>query len=238
MSSRPVDDLGAFATVSDHPPRERSLYAALRATTIATIVLTFTNAASIWLIVALFPLQKVQPYLVTFSDKREQIVNIEPAQIDGKAYAVMTEVEVRDYVAGRHTIPSTKSAIDAAWGPRSRLALRMVPDAYKQFVEANKSDLAALRSQGYVRAVEIAAVSRVARDTWQAEFQTVDTPAVASLGAPGDLMSGPPMTEVRQTWVATLRVGYEPNRVRYDERLLNPLGFTVHEYSVTKKAGL
>ena len=39
-----------------------------------------------------------------------------------------------------------------------------------------------------------------------------------------------------KNWLATMTITYEPQAVSYDKRLLNPLGFTVTDYSVVARS--
>ena len=230
------DDLGPVpGEVSNHPTRERSLTLAVRALAISNAATAGVAAAAVWTITAMMPLKTVQPFLVTFSDLKQQVVRIEPAKIDASAYQMMTEAEVRDYVTSRHTIPDSDGAIEAMWGKRSRLAFRMQPAAYSAFVDANQSDLKAVRSAGLSRAIGISDVAMIGNAIWRVEFETIDTPAGQALGVPGMASSAGAMSEIRTRWAATMRIGYDPQRISYGNRLINPLGFTVLEYSVARK---
>jgi type IV secretory pathway component VirB8 len=108
---------------------------------------------------------------------------------------------------------------------------------------------------GYNRSIEIESVNRLSEDTWQVNFKTTD-----SLGGSGGTLTADPSQglgastsrpqndpnellnanltpgQTTQSWVATMRVEYKPSEITYDKRLLNPLGFTITDYSVTARS--
>lgn len=247
-----IDDLGPYPSdVEDSPSNKRVVDRALRNISIAMLVSGMVNIALIMLIITLFPLQKVYPYLVTFKNQDNQVVSIEPIAMDAPGVLYATEDNVRDYVTQRHSFIPIQATMDARWGADSRLAARTEPELYKKFAEASKTEMKDMMTQGYSRQVSINSVTRISPDTWQVSFTTTD-----SLGGMGGTLTGDPkfgqdastvgvpgnptavsiaQTETKQQWVASLRVNYEPQKVTYDKRLVNPLGFTVTDYSVTRR---
>lgn len=263
---RAPDDLGRFpAEVDGSPSRARTTDKALRAVSIVAIVSAMMNIALIMLIITLFPLQKVYPFLVTFKNQDNQVVKIEPMEVGAVGMDYATEDAVRDYVTQRHSYVPVESAMIAQWGPASRLAARTESTIYQKFLEASKTESERMMAAGYKREVSINSVQRIARDTWQVSFVTMDVPqtsmgtllppnltrssgtAAPSTSVPdvnagggfgaGNIAAPAPEMEVqgeRKNWVATMKVTYLPRSVNYGQRLLNPLGFTVTDYSVTR----
>lgn len=249
------DDLGPFpAEVDTNPSQSRAQERALRAVSIVAIVSGMMNIALIMLLIMLFPLQKVFPYLVTFKSQDAQVVSIEPMDVTSPGALYATEDAVRDYITQRHSFVPVESAMKAQWGPGSRLAARTGVEIFQKFNEAIKAESTRMMAAGYTRSVTINSVQRIAQDTWQINFTTTDSlptngGTLTAQGAPGvkptdgqgfgqaeaiaaSQASVP--TESSQTWIATMRVDFEPQRITYDKRLLNPLGFTVTDYSVSR----
>lgn len=255
------DDLGRFpADVDGSPSRSRAQERALRAVSIVAIVSGMMNVALIMLVFTLFPLQKVYPYLVTFKSQDNQVVSIDPMNITAPSMQYVTEDNVRDYVVQRHSFTPIEAAMKAQWGVGSKLWTRTVPDLYQTFADPAKNETGKMMQAGFKRTVDITQVTQVAADTWQVNFTTTD--ALPTTG--GTLMGGsygnggvtqdqafgippqpynpqasaapaPTLPPVgKQNWVATMRVTYQPQRVTFDKRLLNPLGFTVTDYSVSR----
>ncbi len=250
---RPDDDLGRFpAEVDNNPSKSRSHERALRAVSIVAIVSSMTTVALSMLLITLFPLRQVVPYLVTFKDKEQQTVNIEPISIDAPGIVYATEDAVRDYVTQRHSFVPIEATMKAQWGADSRLAARTTSQLYSKFADAAKNETQQMMTAGYARTVEVNSVQRINEDTWQVNFTTKDSlptmggtltgdpqfgsqPSTGSgFGTPGN-PTEPVVSQVNdQQWIATMRVEYQPQRVTYAQRLLNPLGFTVVDYSVSR----
>lgn len=248
------DDLGPFPSeVDSNPSRSRTQERALRAVSIVAIVSGMMNIALIMLLIMLFPLQKVFPYLVTFKSQDNQVVSIEPMNMDAPGGLYATEDAVRDYVTQRHSFVPIEDTMKAQWGPNSRLAARTSVELYQKFTDPSRNEIQRMMTAGYNRTVEINSVQRISADTWQINFTTSDTlPTRGGTMTPagitpqestpnqsfGEAVAQAQQPQVpavnKQTWVATMRVTYEPQRITYDKRLLNPLGFTVTDYSVSR----
>ena len=244
------DDLGPYpADVDNSPTRQRVLERALRAVTIVAVVEGLVVVALICCLIAVFPLKQVYPYLVTFRDNQEQIVAIEPISTTAPGIQYATEASVRDYVNQRHSFAPVNSRMDAQWGPDSRLAVMTAESEWKDFEMASATERAKLMSSGYSRQIRVESATMIRPDTWQVNFTSFD-----SLGGYNGTLTRNPEVSVGQApastnimdmdlstksderhWLATMTVAYEPDRVSYDQRLLNPLGFTVTDYSVTAR---
>ncbi len=246
------DDLGPFpADVNSEPTQQRVLERALRNVTIIAVVLGVINFAMVLLLIAVFPLKQVYPYLVTFRDKDQQVVAIEPLSTDAPGIQYATEDNVRDYVQQRHSFAPNNTRMDAQWGPDSRLAAMTTTEEFNQFTNSAALERTRLMTGGYTRQVEIESANMLRPDTWQVNFETIDSLG----GSGGTLTANPQVTpgsgsiedqqnllnadltpqSVRKRWVATMTIEYQPQNVSYENRLLNPLGFTVTDYSVTAR---
>lgn len=250
------DDLGPYPRdVNNSPSRSSVLERALRNVTIVAVILGLTNVAMICFLIAVFPLKQVYPYLVKFDDQQQQVVQIEPLAIDAPAIDYVSEDNVRDYVNLRHSFTPISSAMDAQWGPDSRLASMTLPEVYERFSQAMVNERERMMTQGYTRNIDIQSVTKLTDTTWRVDFQTED-----SLGGAGGTLTADPTRQLAasgagnigidqnvvlradltpaittQNWVATMTIDYMPQQVSYDNRLLNPLGFVVTDYSVTSR---
>lgn len=264
----PGDNLGPFpADVDNSPSKSRAQERALRAVSIVAIVSAMMNVALIMLVITLFPLQKVFPYLVTFKNQDNQVVSIEPMDINQSGLVYATEDNVRDYVTQRHSFIPNKTIMDARWGANSKLFARTSSELYAQFASPARDETKRMLESGYERTVEISNVQRLPQqagdgETWQVNFTTHDTVPTQGGTLSGGSLSNPtpvgqsaagfgpapgmPVAEQApttaptvndQNWTATMRVNYQPQRVTYNQRLINPLGFTVTDYSVTATKG-
>lgn len=246
------DDLGPYpADVDNEPTQQRILERALRNVSIATLVSGMMNIALIMTLVTLFPLQRVQPFLVTFKNQDNQVVAVEPLSMDAPGILYMTEDNVRDYVVQRHRFVPIASQMEAQWGKDSRLAARTEKELFAKFEQSSKLELEKMMTGGYNRRIEIESANRLSDDTWQVNFKTID-----SLGGKNGTLTADPAQALNnaaqrdpnaiinanltpqdtiQNWVATMRVEYVPQEITFDKRLLNPLGFTITDYAVTAR---
>ena len=254
------DDLGPYpADVDSNPTKQRVLERALRMTTVGLGVSATANVALVALIIALLPLKQVYPYLVTFKESDEKVVAIEPLTADAPGIQFATEANVRQYVKLRHTFSPIESFINTQWGPDSQLAAMSDAGEYSKFAEAAVQEKTQMMTRGLSRSIDIESATMVRPDTWQVAFTTTETPggnegtltASPATGAAqrpsvtggfgtGDGVGGVPMINVNppkvtKRWLATMNIAYQPQRITFDKRLLNPLGFTVVDYSVIER---
>lgn len=243
-----ADELGPYpADVDNNPTQQRILERALRAVTIVSVIEGLIIVALICLIIAVLPLKQVYPYLVTFRDKGQQIVAIEPLATDAPGIEYATEASVRDYVVQRHSFVPVNSHMDAQWGEGSRLASMTDPEEYSEFDVAARVERTRMMESGYSREIRVESATMIQPDTWQVNFTSYDSlgghngTLTASTSESMNSVSGqqslleadlnPKSTSRR--WLATMTIDYRPEQVSYDQRLLNPLGFTITDYSVT-----
>jgi len=199
--------------------RERRYLWTARAFTVVFVISLCVNIILVLSIANMIPLDRVEPYMLSFQDKNEQIVNIDPI-IDISDRNVITESYVRQYIIQRNTVTSDIENMSMLWGPDGPLRWMSSDVVYSDFVSQSEDALAQVREKGFTRDVEILSVNKLVNDIWQAEVET------------RDMVQG--ATEpVVSRWTILLRIGYFMNsRVKYSLRLKNPIGFTVREYSI------
>jgi type IV secretory pathway component VirB8 len=246
------DDLGKYpGDIDNSPTRQRVLERAMRLMTIGLGASALINVALTALVISIFPLKQVYPYLVTFREGDEQVVALQPLMEDAPGIQFASEANVRQYVKQRHTFAPVNSFMDMQWGPDSQLAAMTAPEQYAKFETAAQLERSQMMTAGYTRQIEIESATMIEPGTWQVAFTTID-----SLGGNGGTLTANPSTSITseqpgqpsvaavapatqsstKRWLATMTVVYEPQMVSYDERLLNPLGFTVTDYSVVARS--
>lgn len=178
------------------------------------------NLVLILAIAQLVPLYRLEPFLLTFENKEEQVYDIVPLEnmTDQKT---VTEVFVREYVLLRSAFVNDTREMEARWMPGSQLQEMSSPAVYQAFVDKTaKRALEIIRSKGLVRIVRIMTVNELSRGLWQVEYETKD-------------MYPESATPQVDYWTASLKVTYRKKTVKYGERLNNPIGFTVTAYSLS-----
>lgn len=217
------DRLGGYPADCDVPALEgrRYLWTA-RAFAIGMFLSLCANVVLGFAIAGLSPLVRVEPMLLTFKEKSEQLVKVEPFSRGAKGFEIMTEMLVRDYVLSRHEIVLDEDEMKRRWGGGGLVAHRSDADEYRRFVAEMAPKYEEIRQRRLVRTVVVHRVSKIAEGYWQVEFSTNDSDG-----------SGRKMSD--SLWVASMTTAYVPREVSWEDRYMNPLGFIVTAYSVTAR---
>jgi type IV secretory pathway component VirB8 len=158
--------------------------------------------------------------VVSFSKKDQQVVRLEPFARGMPGYAAMTEFVVQEYVKMfQEIIPDEKETLARY---KDYLQSRTDPGLYQSFVGNELAKFAEARSKGVSRTVEVKGITKISEGLYQVEFVTRDFDRSGTEILNGEL-------------VATMRVTFLPQKVDFNARFVNPLGFTVQQYSVSKR---
>jgi type IV secretion system protein VirB8 len=180
------------------------------------------NLALICLLIGLFPLKHIEPFLVTVADKSEKIVRIEPIEQSIPGYQLLVEQMLRRYVIDRESITPLAREMEYRWSPGGNIAQFTSPAAFQIFQKQVPEYRRAFTS-GLTRQVTIRAVNRITSTYWSVEFSTQDEDQNGASEA------------LRSDWHVTILLAFKPQHVGYDQRFLNPVGLTVTHYSVVKQ---
>ena len=189
------------------------------------VITAFSLCCNIVLILAIFqvvPLYRVEPFLLTFQNRSEQVYNIQPLTTELRNRKAITEVFVREYVLLRSTFSSDVSEVEARWMPGGPIQEMSDNRVYQDFLDnvATKA-ISLIKNKGLERTVKILSVNELTDGIWQVEYETKDM--------------YPDSTEPEiGYWTASLNVGYRRKRVKYGDRLKNPVGFTVLRYALSR----
>ncbi len=209
--------------VVENATEKRYLWTA-RAFAIVFAVSLCCNFILTYVIMTTIPLYRVEPYLFSFADKDQQIYKVEPVQ-KIYDYKYLTELFVREYVLLRNTFVNDVDEMERRWGPGSNLQEMSSDNVYKKFrQDFADSAIELIRQHNLSRNIKIKSVTDVGGKNgqiwWQVDFRVEDM-------APE--YETPRISELR----ANVRIMYRAKRVRFGERLKNPLGFTVTAYTTT-----
>lgn len=192
-----------------------------RAFAIITAISLCCNIVLILAIMQVLPLYRVEPFLLAFQNKEEQVYNIQPIKGHMEDQKAITEVFVRQYVLLRSSFDRDVQEMEARWMPGGPVQEMSSSAVYTEFLEKTaKKALDLIRARSLQRNVRILTVNELGRGLWQVEYETQD------------MYPDSPAPEVNY-WTASLRIAYNRKSVKYGERLKNPVGFTVVRYSLT-----
>ena len=201
--------------------RERRYLWTARAFAIVSAVALCVNLVLLITIAHLMPLKRVEPFLLTFQNRDEQVVRIRPLSKDMQAEDVISEAMIRQYVLLRNTMISDVDEMAFRWGPEGPLRWMSSSQVFNQFRKTVKDWLARIKLEGLTREVRIESVVRN-QNTWLVYIVTRDMLPEAEEPA-------------ISRWRIRLSVKYfakEQREVKYVNRLKNPLGFAVDKYAI------
>lgn len=209
-------------TIVENIAEKRYLWTA-RAFAIITAISICCNIVLIMAITQILPLYRVEPFLLTFKNKQEQVLNIIPVNTSLESERAITEVFVRQYVLLRSTFDTDIAEMEARWLPGGPMQEMSSDGVFADFLENTaKPAMNVIRTKSLRREIRIITVNELSRGLWQVEFETQDMyPASTS-------------PELNY-WTASLNITYRRKTVRFSERLKNPVGFTVTKFSLARK---
>ncbi len=214
---KPVNDDVFVANIAE----KRYLWTA-RAFAVITALSLCCNIVLVLAIFQVIPLYRVEPFLLTFQNRAEQVYNIQPVTVELRNRKAITEVFVREYVLLRSTFTSDVSEVETRWMPGGPIQEMSTNQVYQDFLDnVAKKAVGIIKNQGMTRDIKILSVNELADDVWQVEYEAKDMyPDSAS-------------PEVSY-WTASLNVGYRRKTVKHGDRLKNPVGFTVIRYALSR----
>lgn len=188
------------------------------------IITALSICCNIILLLALFqilPLYRVEPFLLTFQNRSEQVYNIQPMKEGLRNQKAVTEVFVREYLLLRSSFDRDLPEMEARWMPGGPIQEMSASNVYADFLNNTaKKALNVIRTRGLLREVKILSVNELTQGIWQVEYET------------RDMYPDSDRPEVNY-WTASMNVAYRKKTVKYGDRLKNPVGFTVTRYSLT-----
>lgn len=221
MSFRRADNQN---DVSEEALKERSYLWMARVFGLICIVTLIANLILYSALDSLMPLVRVQPFFITTQDKDQQIIQIarpNPALLSSRQ---LQESFVRQYLVARMGIGSDTDELKRRWGTDGTVQWMSSDTVFTTFLRDYATGLIKLaEEEGLTRDVEILNVSEIPRQNeilWQAEVRLIDR----SRSAPE-----PQITELTVNMVVVF--GALRNGLTWEQRLQNPLGFTVDAYS-------
>lgn len=196
---------------------ERRYLWTARAFALISVVSFLCNLVLIITIFQVIPLVRVQPFLVTFNNKEQQILNIKHS-IDLVRNLTISEAFVRQYILLSNTFLTDIEEMKARWFENSLMQEMSSPLVYQTFLNNANKVIPVITNEELTREVRILSSNELSRGIWQVEYETKDIT---------------PKTDVPTIihWTAQLQIIFRRKRVAYEERLKNPLGFTVVRYS-------
>ncbi len=216
-----VPQMAEVSELSVDVLRERRYLWTARAFAIVSAVALCVNFVLLLAIGNMMPLKRVEPYLLTFQNKEEQVVKIRPLSKNLAAEDVISEAMIRQYVLLRNTMVADVDEMAFRWGQEGPIRWMSSNAVYNQFAKTIKDWLSRIKLEGLTREVRIESVVRN-QNIWFVYIITRDMLPEAEEPA-------------ISRWRIKLAIRFfaqNQNEVKYIDRLKNPLGFAVEGYSI------
>ena len=190
----------------------------------AIISLSFFLSASL-VIFRLAPEVVVEPLLIISQNDSESMVRYEPITVKMPSIRQLTEMFIKQYVIMRNTVINDEAEMRTRWGPGGIVYCMSAPDVYKDFVGVNINSVNKMFDPGYSSEVRIDTLKKEGESgsVWIVEFTIFNLSK--SRGKDGSLVLK------TKRYKASITPKFIPERQLYRPRLINPLGFTVMQYS-------
>lgn len=189
-----------------------------RAFAVVTAISICCNLLLLLTIANILPLHRVEPYLVTLSDKEDQVYRIVPYSDNMEGEKAITETFVRQYVLLRTTLLADVDEMTSRWQSGGDLEEMSSPVVYQDFLKNTGVKLMQrMKQDGLTSNVKIITVNEIEDGVWQVEYSV-------------DYYQPSSFTPRTIRYRASMRVRYINRRVQYKERLKNPVGFKVVSY--------
>ena len=223
--ARPPRRSGNADIVVENATEKRYLWTA-RAFAIIFAVSLCCNLILTYVVFAIMPLYRIEPYLFSFSNKEDQIYTIHPVK-NIYEHKYLTEIFVREYVLLRNTFVNDVDEMEQRWGTGSTIQEMSTTGVYDKFrKEFADAAIELIRKHNITRNIKISSLTEVGgvngETWWQVEFRVED-------------MMPEYETPRLSVWVASVKIRYRAKRVKFGERLKNPLGFTVLDYKQVER---
>ena len=146
-----------------------------RAFAIITAISLCCNIVLLLAIAQVIPLFRVEPYLLSFQNKQEQVYNITPYKSNLADNKSITETFVRSYVLQRSTIVNDQTEMEIRWLPGGAIQEMSSSAVYDEFINKTaKRALDLVKQKGLQRTVKILTVNELGQGLWQVEYETQD----------------------------------------------------------------
>lgn len=220
QAGRPAQNASQDVVIENVAER-RYLWTA-RAFAVITAISLCCNFILILTINQIFPLYRIEPFLLTFKDKNEQVYHINTIDKALNSDKSITEALVREYVLLRSTFDTDISEMESRWLQGGPIQEMSSDGIYLDFINNTaKRAMEVIRKDSLTRDIRIITINEISDGIWQVEYEAKDMyPA-----------SYKPQLSY---WVASLTVKYRTKVIKYSERMKNPIGFTVESYSLSR----
>ena len=219
-----IDENVAFGMTQENLREKRYLWT-VRAFAIIGAVSIVSNIVLLISLYALLPLRRTQPFFLSFDDKNTaQVVFIEQMAPNEGTISRVTESMFRQYIILRHSVVPDVSIMMSRWGENGAVRWWSSPAIFREFNTTTQEMFRQIQADGLTRKINILSVypKVVDQNIWEAEVETVD-------------MFPERREPVRNRYLISAQIEYNPSERVYEDRFKNPVGFQIKQYGLVHK---
>lgn len=230
VKAEPVVEKQTVDETSEENLRERRYLWTARAAAVVAVGSFCTNIILVIALLHLAPLVRTNPFFLTFQDKNAQVVTIEQPDISESLLPIITENMIRQYLVARNDIPADTVELAARWSAEGPVRWMSSDAVFAEFRSEVQAILKRIEENHLTRRVKIASVLRQQTDYKGVELWL----ASITLTEMSDDSPEPKDTH----WTVVLQVTYQPRETIWADRLKNPLGFKVRDYTMQRQEAI
>ncbi len=219
-----------YQVVNEETLQERRYLWTARAFSIVCAVSLCTNIIMMMALFSLVPLTRVQPFYLTFEDKKQQTVKVNPIEnITKENLDLITESLIRQYVVSRLSIVDDEVEMRSRWGVNGQIEWFTDRGEFENFIQNEARPLLKrYKEEGLLREVSGVTVSPMGqeKDGYLYKVELTTTDYSPNLAKP-----------LEQKWEIMLLVYYkdyrnasDQNLTKWEYRLKNPMGLYVKRF--------
>lgn len=180
------------------------------------VVLTLVIGCLAVAIYGVLPLKEVRYEFFEFDNATQNFVKLEHANARVQSNAALASMFLRRYVKDREVIDKVTER-----ERYKRVHFMSSDDVWKAFKDTYGKQDGLVQKPGFKRDIEILREQPLAAGVFQVEFRTTD------------YLEGKSEAD-RNYWVATMNFDFRDQKVSYEDRLLNPMGLFISNYSIAR----
>ena len=227
MDEKQSEQLNFERDLSEEAVKERRYLWMARTFALVLVVSFLTTLMLISAMLSLLPIVRIQPFYLTTLNKDQQIINVVKPNFKSIDVSLLTESFIRQYLLSYFSIGSNIAELERRWGIDGDINWMSETSVFSKFSPTAEMWLKQARTEGLTRSVKILVVTPYRTtggdNVWRAELEFTE-------------MKHGVAEPVKSKWVVTMRVTFKPTKpgLVWEQRLKNPLGFTVLNFGVTR----
>ncbi len=217
---------GMESDISEEAVKERRYLWMARTFALVCVVSFLATLILLSALFSLLPIVRVQPFYLSTMDKDQQIISIQRPNYAELDMNLLTESFIRQYLLSRLTVGTNIPELERRWGIDGSVNWMSESSVFQEFARTANLLLEQARKEGLTRNVKILVVSPYRSEgegvnVWRAEIELTD-------------MKQGDSQPTKSKWLVVMQVAFRPTRpgLTWDQRLKNPLGFTVLKFGI------